>query len=166
MLTIEEVRAALARIDLTVDGLTFRWEVTVAWESIYDGDPREVEPDMIGYFIEMNYDEADIDTGAMEVQRTSKWLVSTEASISEVFQRCLKIALASAEHRTREFFLVDGVRVFGPHQSIDERKAVPVFENVAARLRAESRRVILPNSENLAHTMSEAAERIEEALRS
>lgn len=73
-----------------------------------------------GFFIQIVYDEACIDTGAMKEQHGRKWYVSKHATVSEALQTMLKAALTSAEHRVREHFLVDGVRAFGPHQSVEQ----------------------------------------------
>lgn len=75
-----------------------------------------------GFYVQMHYLEEDIDSSDKEptVQTTRKWYVSRHATPSEVVQTLLKCALTSAEHRVREHFLVDGVRVFGPHLDIDQ----------------------------------------------
>ena len=78
-----------------------------------------------GYFVQIQYDEPDIHTGNMELQRGRKWYVSPWATDSEIVQTCLTAALASAEHQVREHF---GYRpfpnrparaIYGPHFSAD-----------------------------------------------
>lgn len=73
-----------------------------------------------GFYVQIGYDEVDVDTGKMAPQRGRKWYVSAHATPSEVVQTMLKAAITSAEHRVREHFLVDGARAFGPHIDVDE----------------------------------------------
>jgi hypothetical protein len=125
MLSLDDVRVQLERVDLQVDGIAFRWNVSGAWEDAGDVDDRE-DLVKIGYFIQIEYDEADIDdpSGPLMVQQGRRWFVGLDVSKTEVIQTALKAALASAEHRTREWFLVDGVRAYGPHQDVDDLVAV------------------------------------------
>ena len=125
MLTIDEVQAQIDRMEHGVDGITFRWNVSYAYASDSRW-PLSGSPSHVGFFIQMEYDEVDLDdpSGPTQVQRTERWLISKEARPSEVFQRCLRVALASAEHRVREHFLVDGVRIYGPHLDADELVAL------------------------------------------
>lgn len=118
MLTIENVREQIARVDHRVDGIEFGWHVTKAYES----SARSPEIIHVGYFIQITYYEVDIDNpqGDEVLQEGRKWFVGLNVTPSEVIQTCLKAALASAEHRTREWFLVDGVRAYGPHQTADD----------------------------------------------
>lgn len=118
MLTLAQVEEQVARVSLLVDGIAFRWNVTQAWETVATSNDRQ--PDPIGYLIQIEYDEPDVDTGDMAVQQGRRWFVGCDVSKSEVVQTMLKAALASAEHRTREWFLVDGVRAYGPHQDVDD----------------------------------------------
>jgi hypothetical protein len=127
-LTIEDVRAQVARVSHKVDGIEFRWNVSYAFEAIQEGDLQTLVAAPIGFFVQIEYDEADIDdlsdSGALEVQQGRKWFVGAHVSESEVIQTMLKAALASAEHRTREWFLVDGKRIYGPHMSSHELSAL------------------------------------------
>lgn len=110
---IERVRALLGRISYPET----TWRVGVM------GD---------GAFLQLTYMEQDVDAppavgnvGAYSApaprvpQHGRKWHVSQHATDSEIFQTALKAALTSAEHRVREHFLVDGLRVFGPHLDIE-----------------------------------------------
>lgn len=122
-LTIDDVRAQLDRVDHLVDGIAFRWNVTAAWESA--GEPGSGHgARYVGFFVQIEYDEADVDTGVMAVQQGRRWFVGRDVTPTEVVQTALKAALASAEHRTREHFLVDGVRAYGPHQDVDDLVAM------------------------------------------
>lgn len=77
-----------------------------------------------GFWVQMKYLEPDVesrdDNPKAEWQSTRKWLVSRWSTPGEVFQTLLKCALTSAEHRVREHFLVDGVRVYGPHMDVEK----------------------------------------------
>lgn len=76
-----------------------------------------------GYFVQIEYDEADVRTGEMSVQRGRKWIVSRHATESEVVQTCFKACLDSAEHQVREHFCYQPLgedkprAIFGPHFS-------------------------------------------------
>jgi hypothetical protein len=125
-LTLEDVRAQVARVSHKVDGIEFRWNVSYALELQADMDHTLDESNLIGFFIQIEYDEVDIEdpSGPMQRQQGRKWFVSEFASESEVIQTMLKAALASAEHRTREWFLVDGKRIYGPHLDANELSAM------------------------------------------
>lgn len=78
-----------------------------------------------GFFVQIEYEEPDIRTGEMELQRGRKWYVSAHATDSEIIQTCLTAALASAEHQVREHFgyLAPGTDkpklIYGPHFAAD-----------------------------------------------
>jgi hypothetical protein len=101
MKTKEDVEAIVARV--TYPG--FSWRVG--------------RMGVDGFFVQIQYVEEDIDTGKPEWQHGRKWYVSSHATDGEVAQTMLKAAITSAEHRVREHFLVDGVRAFGPHLSLE-----------------------------------------------
>lgn len=67
------------------------------------------------YFIQISYEEPDVNTGVMETQRGRKWHVSPHATRSEVVQTAFKAVLTSMEHRAREHFKYQGCSIFGPH---------------------------------------------------
>jgi hypothetical protein len=78
-----------------------------------------------GYFVQIEYDEPDIRTNEMALQRGRKWYVSPYATESEIVQTCLAAVLASAEHQAREHFgyaPAEGERpkaIFAPHYAAD-----------------------------------------------
>lgn len=57
-----------------------------------------------GFYIQIQYTEADIHTGEPARQKGRKFYVSPYATESEIVQTCLAAALASAEHKVREHF--------------------------------------------------------------
>ena len=76
------------------------------------------------HFLQGVYKEQCVDSGRMETQKTRKWVLSDHVTKSEIIQTALKLCLTSAEHRVREHFLYKGSRVFGPHFSVDDLKAL------------------------------------------
>lgn len=119
-LDYRDIIAQTERVQHLVDGIEFRWNVSYAYERTYRSKPG-IKPSHTGYFIQIEYDEVDIDDphGPKLVQQGRRWFVGSEVNESEVLQTMLKAALASAEHRTREWFLVDGQRIYGPHMNAD-----------------------------------------------
>lgn len=65
------------------------------------------------------YDEVDTTTGTIATQYTRRWLLSPLMTKSEIVQTVFKCALASMEHRTREWFKYQKRAVFGPHYDVD-----------------------------------------------
>lgn len=59
-----------------------------------------------------------LNPGPRSWQRGGKAYISDHAVENEVFQCFLSLVLAFDEHETREAFLVDKRRVYGPHISI------------------------------------------------
>lgn len=78
-----------------------------------------------GFFVQIEYDEPDIRTNEMALQRGRKWYVSSYATESEIVQTCLAAVLASAEHQAREHFgyVPAGEKrpraIFSPHFATD-----------------------------------------------
>lgn len=98
---VERLRKLLARVTYPDNS----WRVGVSGDSA---------------FLQITYMEADVDAGGEpQEQHGRKWTVSQHATDSEIFQTALLAARTSAEHRVREHFLVDGLRVFGPHLDIE-----------------------------------------------
>lgn len=52
-------------------------------------------------------------------QTSRKWFLSRHMTKSEVVTTALKAVLTAEEHEARERFRYDGVRIFGPHISVD-----------------------------------------------
>lgn len=78
-----------------------------------------------GFFVQIEYEEPDIKTGVLELQRGRKWYVSRFATDSEIVQTLLSAALASAEHQVREHFGYSPAPdqkprlIYGPHYNAD-----------------------------------------------
>ena len=86
-----------------------------------------------GFLVSAVYDEEDIYTKEIEVQRTRKWYISPFAIKSEIVQTCIKIILTSMEHRVREHFKYRGELVLGPHFDIDALHELAANKRIQVR---------------------------------
>lgn len=75
-------------------------------------------------FLQIIYDEEDVDTGKVSEQKGRKWLLSEHMTTSEIVQTAFKAVMTSMEHRTREWFTYRGARVFCPHFDVEALAAV------------------------------------------
>lgn len=66
-------------------------------------------------YVQISHMRPDAITGKMGVGKGGKAYISQYATDSEIFQTLFGLAKAYEEHEVREFFHVDGERVFGPH---------------------------------------------------
>lgn len=66
-------------------------------------------------YVQISHMRPDSVTGKMGNGKGGKAYISQYATDSEIFQTLFGLAKAYEEHEVREFFLVDGARVFGPH---------------------------------------------------
>ncbi len=71
-------------------------------------------------YLQASYIEPDIFTGNVEIQRTRRWFISPEMSVSEFVQTAFKCIMTSMEHRVREHFKYRDALVFGPHFNIND----------------------------------------------
>lgn len=115
MLSGKQVREALDRItvgpSMLFDG-GFRFEVTPA--STSNGT---------GFFIQFFYRRPDTNTGEIGEGDSRREFVPTSADEDSVIKTGFVLMKAVVEHEWLECFLVDGVRVFDPHQSIAQLQA-------------------------------------------
>lgn len=72
-----------------------------------------------GFYIQLRYEEPDINTGEVSTQYCRKWYISKHSTKSEIVQTVLKACLTSVEHMVREHFRYQGVPVLTPHYDID-----------------------------------------------
>lgn len=100
MKTIEDFREIVGRIE-------------------YPGYMLGVFEDKDGLYLMGIYNEPDVVTGKLSVQKTRKWKLSPHMTLSEVTQTAFKCLLTSAEHRVREHFLYRGHRVYSPHYDVE-----------------------------------------------
>ena len=66
----------------------------------------------------ITYYEPDTDTGQPEKQHGRWWYVEDHWSHDDLVKTCWLAITISDEHRRREWFKVNGVAVFNPHQSL------------------------------------------------
>jgi hypothetical protein len=72
------------------------------------------------WYLQAEYEEADIFTDKLALQLTRRWYFSPEMTKSEFAQTALKCILTSMEHRVREHFTYRGERVYSPHHNVDD----------------------------------------------
>jgi len=73
-----------------------------------------------GVYLQVKFDDVDIDTGNMGEQSGRKWYISPFSTKSEVIQTALKACLTAEEHECREKFKYKNTAIFGPHLNVDE----------------------------------------------
>jgi hypothetical protein len=98
----EEVRVAAALEEVSFPGYRFR------------------VGRIAGAFLQVVYDEPDVEDGEPATQHGRKWYVSRNATRGEIVQTALKAVLTSHEHRVREHFTWRGARLFGPHFDLEQ----------------------------------------------
>lgn len=72
-----------------------------------------------GWFLQVRYIEADVDTGEPAEQLSRKWLVEPTDTEGSVVRTAYAAISRSYAHVVAEHFLYKGKRVFGPHISLD-----------------------------------------------
>ena len=68
--------------------------------------------------LELTYKEADVYSGVLSTQTARPWLISQDATESQVIQTLFKAILTSMEHRVRENFHWMGKPVLMPHMDL------------------------------------------------
>ncbi len=74
-----------------------------------------------GCYIQVQYMEACIDTGEMELQKARKWYTSFYSTDTEVVETVFKALRVSNDHVLKEHFPFQGRRVYSPHFDIEAR---------------------------------------------
>jgi len=105
----------------TKDGSTYetqfnQWLIDVAYPDYHFAVRTNGRGDL---YLQAWYNEADIYTGVVCPQYTRRWYLSIRMVKSEFIQTVLKCILTSAEHRVREHFKYQGMRVYSPHHDVD-----------------------------------------------
>jgi hypothetical protein len=80
-----------------------------------------IEPMGHGYFLQVQYMEADVETGEMALQRARKWYVSPFSTETEIVETAFKACRVSMDHVLKEHFTYLGRRVYSPHFDIRAR---------------------------------------------
>jgi hypothetical protein len=97
-------------------------EVRAIIDSIEFVDRKfRVEPLGGGFFLQVQYMEADINTGVMAQQNARKWYVSAHSTETEVVETAFKACRVSMDHVLKEHFTYKGRRVYSPHFDIKAR---------------------------------------------
>lgn len=102
----KETRQQYKRIKKLVERVTYREDYTFI-VGLTEG--------MCYPYVQISHMRPDAITGKMGVGKGGKAYISQYATDSEIFQTLFGLAKAYEEHEVREFFHVDGKRVFGPH---------------------------------------------------
>lgn len=102
----KDTRRQYKRIKKLVDRVTYREDYTFI-VGLTEG--------MRYPYVQISHVRPDCITGKMGVGKGGKAYISEHATDSEIFQTLFGLAKAYEEHEVREFFHVDGERVFGPH---------------------------------------------------
>lgn len=102
----KDTRRQYKRIKKLVDRVTYREGYTFI-VGLTEG--------MCYPYVQISHVRPDAITGKMGVGMGGKAYISQFATDSEIFQTLFGLAKAYEEHEVREFFHVDGERVFGPH---------------------------------------------------
>lgn len=73
-----------------------------------------------------------LNPGPRSWQVGGKSYISEHAVDNEIVSCCLALLLAFDEHETREAFLFDGARIYGPHIQLDALAGAAPFTEVRA----------------------------------
>lgn len=77
-----------------------------------------------GWLVRLSYVEADVETGAEELQQSRKWYVSPWSTETEIVETAFACAERSALHVLKEHFTYEGHRIYSPHFSVRARIAL------------------------------------------
>lgn len=85
---------------------------------------RKIHIDLMGStgcFIQVQYMEVCIDSGALQLQKARKWYVSFFSTETEIVETVFKAIRTSNDHVLKEHFTYKGRRVYSPHFDINAR---------------------------------------------
>ncbi len=74
-----------------------------------------------GFLLQIQYYEADINTGKIELQKARKWYISPFSTETEIVETAFAACRRSMDHVLKEHFLYKGHRVYSPHFDINAR---------------------------------------------
>lgn len=77
-----------------------------------------------GFYLQVQYREADIETGVVEKQYARKWYIEPDATETQIVETAFKACRTSMEHVLKEHFTYQGRRVYSPHFDIKARLAL------------------------------------------
>lgn len=74
-----------------------------------------------GFYVQVLYEEADVDTGVVETQRARRWFIEPDSSETQIVETVFKACRVSNDHVLKEHFTYQGRRVYSPHFHIQAR---------------------------------------------
>jgi len=74
-----------------------------------------------GFLLQIQYHEADIETGELALQRARKWYISPWSTETEIVETAFKACRVSMDHVLKEHFTYKGCRVYSPHFDVNAR---------------------------------------------
>lgn len=74
-----------------------------------------------GFLLQLQYVEANVETGEPMLQRARKWYISQWATETEIVDTAFAACRRSMDHVMKEHFLYKGLRVYSPHFQIEAR---------------------------------------------
>lgn len=88
---------------------------------------HELRPVLVlGWHLQVCYDEPDVDTGKVELQKSREWFVSETATETDVVDTAFAAVMRSYDHVVKEHFTYKGLRIYSPHFTIAQRLAMAV----------------------------------------
>jgi len=87
-----------------------------------------------GFFLQVQYMEADVETGVVEKQQARKWYISPYSTESEIVETAFKACRTSMDHVLKEHFLYKGRRIYSPHFDVNARIAMCDARQYDARI--------------------------------
>lgn len=78
----------------------------------------------LGWYLQVVYFEPDIYTGEVELQKSRKWIIETEASETDVVHTAFAAVMRSYDHVVQEHFTYHGKRVYSPHFNVRDRMKI------------------------------------------
>ncbi len=72
-----------------------------------------------GFLLQVQYLEADVETGEPALQKARKWYVSPYSTTTEVVRTAYKAICTSMQHVVDEHFLYRGKRIYSPHYDVE-----------------------------------------------
>jgi len=78
-----------------------------------------IESDLV--FLRLSYPEKDIHTGQITAQFSRRWVIEYSDSDTKIVETAFAAVQRSMRHRSKEWFLYKGRRVYSPHFSLEAR---------------------------------------------
>jgi len=105
-MTLEVLRKILANIEI--------------FDRKFEVMPISLEFDS-GWYLQVTYNEPDVDTGRVELQKSRKWVIEPGATETDVVHTAFAAVMRSYDHVVQEHFMYKGKRIYSPHFSVEDR---------------------------------------------